>query len=786
MSITQIVPIQVTLAPGATPLPQFGTSLILEELTTAQYANFIAQSGGLSTLKITPQAVPGILDDLGLTSVDKAYENVSQHFSWQRTPEFCYLGYRGVADQTHNQEVTILPDAGSNDRASVGVYALTGLQGGPYSYASPGMLQVFTLTVADAGGGDGAPGVYTVGDADGNNYTYSSGGVNVWTFTFAEVAAGLYRATVAGVDYDYTAAGSETLEEIRDGVFAQMTAVAHPSWTGNTPTSTTITVTGNNVGEALVVTTNNGPDTIDDMTLVETQAIVTETVGAIATGIGAAITGSATPPAKWDPLVAAAVVTITAKASFIGIDLGITSSGPSSGDLVQALVTDHRETVVTVRDALDTALNTPSHPRFVNGTSGTDTITIDGVSAGDAIIFESLAPNDNIVQVETQGVLTLRTSQSTRVTINENPADSMAYDGTYELTLFGITVSYVASSETTTSVRNAIQALVDANIPQVSSTAVGVNIFDMTGVTPGLPFSTVASSPASDAAMTAAVQTPGRSINDDIDRALTDANDWYIHVNTGSDIDIQVATDYYDTIANSYPRMHYWQSATDAIVNDPIATATDVGAITKNTLTFRSKGAWHPVPASATKAYEGAVAQWVAFTTKLPGQINPTNKRILGLTDRGVLTPTQEQNLVDKAVERFEWVPTLGPAGASISQRRFVPSGRMIDIQRALDQIKVVYQQLALDFITSTDVVPYTNAGLAQIHANVVLKGTDLLRQQGLVVGDYRYNNSENRLPKRSDASDADRQAGKAPLFSFTITIDLGITEIPQEIQVFQ
>ena len=108
----------------------------------------------------------------------------------------------------------------------------------------------------------------------------------------------------------------------------------------------------------------------------------------------------------------------------------------------------------------------------------------------------------------------------------------------------------------------------------------------------------------------------------------------------------------------------------------------------------------------------------------------------------------------------------------------------MIDIQRALDQIKVVYQQLALDFITSNPIVPYTNPGLGQVHANVVVKGTQQLQAQGLVVGDWRYENG--RLPTVSDASDADRQAGIAPLFKFEITIQLGLTEIPIEVNVFQ
>lgn len=780
MSLAQVVPIQVTLAPGASPLPQFGTSYIPEELTTAQYALFVAQSGGLATLKLVADGLTDTLTALGLTSADKAWEDWVQHFAGQRVPEFAYAGFKGVADQVHLQSVIISPDSGSTTRASVGTYALTDLQGGPYSHVSAGVVQVVTLSVTDAGGGFGAPGTYTVQDVDSNVYTYGSGGINLWTVTVDSADTGLYRVTVDSVDYDFTTVGGETIEQIRDGIFAQM-QTAHPTWTGNTSGTDEITITGNAVGDTLTVTTNSGPSA--DMSLVETTPIVPETTAAIATAIAAAITGATSPPALWTAAAAVADVVITANDA--GVDLEIASNGPAAPDLTQVLTTDHRDLVSAVRDALDTLLDAASHPEFTNGVSGTDTLTITGATAGVPVIFSASAPNNNIAILQTQGVLTLRTAQVSRITIIENPADSMAFDGEYKITLFGTTVSYVASAETVTSVRDALKVLIDANVSEVSTADVGGTAFDMTGVTAGLPFTVAVTSPNSNGAMTHTVSVAGRSINDDIDRALTEQDDWYIVINTGSDVDIQVATDHIDDIGASTPRMHFWQSSTDAMKDLPIAGATDVGAITKATLTRRSKGAWHPVPAAATKAYEGAVSQWVGmYTTLLPGQIQPTNKRILGLVAREKLTATQETNLVDRAVERFEFVGSIGPAGASISQRRFTPSGRLIDIQRAIDQIADLYRRLAVDLITGNDILPYTNPGLAQIHAGVVVKGTKLLQDQGLVVGNYQY--VAGRLPKVSDATDADRQAGITPLFNFNITIQLGITEIPIQIQIFQ
>lgn len=793
MSIEQLVPIQVTLAPGATPLPQFGTSVILGELTTQQYADFIVASGGLSVLQLSPNGLTATLDSLGITAGERVYEDVTKHFSGQTVPELAYLSYRGDADKIHKQSVQILPESGTTDKASIGKYALNELEGGPYTYTSPGLAQTVTLTVTDAGGGDGAPGTYTVTDGAGRNFSYDSGGFNVWTVTVVSAAPGLYNITVSGVTYSYTATAGDSITDIRDGLFADTINFdvhpAHPDWTGNKVSTDAFTVTGNNVGETLVTATNGGPGTTE-MTFAETTPIVPETVATIATGIATAITSSVPPPNNYTAVDAAAVVTITANLGFEGTDLGIAGAGPSAGDLVQATTQDFREDVVTVRDALTTALGVPSHPTFTNADSGTDTILIDGVDAGVVIPLSVSAPNDNILLVEIQGVLTLRTQQTTRITIATNPADSFAFPGNYTLTAFGTMVSYTAAaSETPTTVRDAIQALVDANIPEVTTAVAGADAFDMTDNTAGETFGVTLTSPNSNAAMTQAIQTAARTIRDDIQRAIDDASDWYTVINSGSAVDIQEATDMMDDIGADTPRMHFWQSGNDAMKDTPLAGATDEGAVTFATGTRRSKGVWNPEPVTAdvgANAYEGVVSQWVGnYMTRLPGQIQPTGKRQLGFTSRNRLPTQQETNLEDRAVQYMEWVPSLGPSGSQVMQRRFTPAGRLIDLQRAMDQIQSVYQTLALDYITGVDIIPYTNNGIGEVNNNVVVAGTNLLRDQGLVVSpEATYVNG--RLPRVSDASQADREAGILPTFEFNITIQLGATEIPIQVNISQ
>jgi hypothetical protein len=793
MSIAQLVPIKVVLAPGATPQASFGISTIFGFLTSAQYAAFVAASGGSSALAIAPQGLTQTLEDLGLVPGDRLYEDAVSHFQGDRVPSIAYLSYRGVADQTHIQAVQILPEAGTTDKASVGAYKLLDIEGGPYTYISPGLAQVVTLEVADAGGGNGAPGVYRVEDGNGIVSTYNSGGFNVWTSVITVAAAGLYTVTVSGVTDSYTASGGDSIEDIRDGLFADMlNTVAHPGghpdWTGNTSGTDSITITGNVVGETLVVTSNLGP-TGSEATIAETAPIVPEAVGVIAAGIDAAMFAGPVVPANYTTVVAAGVITVTASAGFEGTDLGILGTGPTAGALVFAQTTDWREDVVTVRDALTVALGAASHPSFTNADSGTDSIVLTGTVAGDYVEVAVEAPNDNIVLSETQDIITLRTAQTSRVSVATNPADSFAYVGTYTLTLFGIMVSYVAGAgESAEDVRDALQASVDANIPQVTTSAVGTDALDLTSNTAGQPFGVTQTSPNGDAALTVTIPAAGYSIRNDILRAIQDAPESYIFLNSGTQVDIEVATATMDEIGADFPRMHYWQHADPAMLG-PIAGATDVGANTEATQTMRSKGVWNPEPvtsAATAKAYEGAASQWVgSFTTLLPGQIQPTGKRQRLFTSRNQLPIAQEKNLEARAVQYMEWVPTLGATGSQVMQRRFTPSGRLIDLQRALDQIQSVYQGLALDLITSMPIIPYTNPGIGIVHNSVVVEGTNLLKTQGLVIStEAAYVNG--RLPRVSDATKDERDAGILPVFEFSITIQLGATEIPITVNVSQ
>ncbi len=793
MSLEQLAPIQVFLAPGATPQRSFGISTILAVLTSEQFSKFVVASGGLSTLALTAQSVVSTLDDLGITSTERAFEDSTKHFTGERVPELAYLGFRGVADQTYDQTVQILPETGTTDRASVGLYALTDIEGGPYKYDSPGLAQTVELTVTDAGGGDGAPGTYRVQDGAGRTFLYDSGGFNLWTVVILSAAAGLYSLTVSGVVYTYTASGGDSVEDIRDGLFANTINFAlhppHPDWTGNTVSTDTITVTGTGVGVTLVVTANDGPGGTE-ASLTETTPIVPETTTVIAAGIDTAITGAPIPPTNYTSSAALAVVTLLASAGFIGTDLGILGNGPAAPDLTQVVTQDHRELVLTVATALLVALDAVVHPSFDTALNTPDELILTGEVVGQFVPVTVAAPNGNIVLLETQSLLTIRSAQTSRITIVENPADNFAFPGTYELTAFGVPVSYVAvASETVESVRDAVQALVDANISEVTTTIAGTIAFDMANNTAGQPFGVTLSSPNSDQAMTLAIQAAGYSIADDIDRANGDAADAYIYLNSGSAVDIQVATDHFDDIGSEFPRMHFWQSSNVAMKDTPLAGATDEGAVTFATATRRSKGVWNPEPVSAAStanAYEGVASQWVgSYTALLPGQIQPTGRRQQGFTSRSQLPPQQELNLEARAVQYMEFVPTLGANGGQVMQRRLTPSGRMIDLQRALDQIRSVYQQLAVDFITGQPIIPYTNNGIGRVHNAVVVVGTSLLVQQGLVISDEAQYVA-GRLPRVSDATQADREAGILPVFAFNITIQLGATEIPITVNVSQ
>jgi len=791
MSLDQFAPVQVTLSAAAPELPNFGISALPLELTSIQVSNFLGLSGGLSTLRVTPASFVDTLGSIGVTSAELAWIDVTDHFGGDRKPEEAYLTFRGAPDQVHAQTVTLNTDAGSATQARVGEYRIDDLEGGPYVYNSLGAAQATELEIADAGGGDGATGRYIVSDNAGNSYTYESGGTNLWTFVVLSAAVGLYTAVAEGVTYSYTATGADTIQSIRDGILADMNNLiahpgGHPEWISNVVGSDTITLTGSSIGLQLTVTSNLGPGGTE-ASMTETTPLVAETVGAIAAAIDAVITGvNPPPPVEWTTSVALGVITATAQAAFVGIDLGVRIAGPAPADATTTITVDHRETIVTVLTALDAAITAVSHPTFTHALLS-PVITITGVDAGVAIPASVSSPSGSLVLQETQSTLTLRSSQVSRVTIVAETGTD-AYVGAYTLSLLGQNLMHTAlAGASITSVRDALQASVDLNLGAETATlAQGTDALDITMTEQGKPVVVTLTSPGSNAGGTVVLQTASYGAVDDFDRALDDEGDWYFWVQRGTDTDIEVITIHVDDIEAATPRRHFAQASDQGIPDDPSATATDIAQFVKDTGTRRTSILWDPVPSSSVQDQQGVVHQWVGVaSTYLPGAVQWHALILDGLSGGQKLTGAQEGVMRDKAAAFLEFVGSLGTDGQRITNGPYVADGRQQDTARALDQIRNNYQVSAVALLAASAIIPYTDQGIQVINAMLQQVTAELITQGLVIENSFRYLPT-GAVPTIEDATQAQREQGIFPTFTFQIKIQLGGVQIPMQIEVSQ
>ena len=795
MSLDQHAPTKVVLGASAPAQPNFGITVLPAIYDSQQVTKFLALSGGISTIRVTQNSWPDTMEALGVDISEQTYIEVADHFGGTPVPDEAYLTFRGTADKLHIQTLTLNPDQGSTTQARVGEYRVTDIEGGPYIHVSAGVAQVTDLEIEDAGGGNGATGKYQVSDNVGNLYTYESGGTNLWTFVVTSAAAGLYTVTAEGVLYSYVAGGADSIEDIRDGMLADMNNLlvhpaGHPEWISNTSGTDTITLTGSSIGLQLTVTSNLGPGA-SEATITETTPLVPETVGAIATAIDLVITGaSPPPPVEWDTSVTAGIITATAKAAFVGQDLGIKIAGPGGSGATTTITADHRDTVVAVITAINVLIAAAVHPSFLNALAS-PTITLTGLAVGVAVSVAVASPSSSLVLQETQSILTLRTSQVTRITIiAESGTD--AFDGSYTLSLFGENLQHTAvGGDDIESVRDALQLSVDTNLGAETSTlAVATDAFDITMTTPGIPRTVIITSPSGNSGASSSLQTVSQGAVNDFDRAVDDEDKWYHWVNSSaaSDADIEALTIHVDSIAPSTPRRLWSQTADQTIPDTPIATATDIGAFVKATGTLRSTVYWDPIPSSDTDAVQGMASQWVGSASSfLPGAVQWNTFILTGVSGGQKLSGLQEGNLRDRAVVFTEFVGTLGSEGQRITNGPYTASGRQQDIARALDQIKFVYQNGATALFASSTIVPYNDSrGIPMIDSFIQSTTLNLVNQGLVLAGSFGYLPS-GKIPQIADQTDQSlREQGVFPEFRFQIKIQVGGVSLPMFIEVSQ
>ncbi len=797
MSEAQFAPITVVLQASAPLLPSFGISVIAAELDSQQLSKFLTLSGGLSTVPLTAQSAVETLDAIGVGASEIAFVDVVDHFGEQRKPERSFLTYRGVAEKLHIQTVTLSPETGSATQAAVGDYRIFNIEGGPYTHQSPGVAQVTDLEIIDAGGGFGATGRYEVSDAKGNSYVYESGGTNIWKFVVTVATAGSYTVTdtVAGETYTYVATGADTVTTIRDGMLAEMNNLishpaGHPNWITNTSGVDTVTMSGSSIGLQLAFTSNLGPGGIEATIDEIGGLLVPETVGAIATALDAVITGvSPPPPIEWSTGVAAGIITATAFTAFIGQDLAIKIAGPAAPDATTTITTDHRETVTTVITALNAKVTAETHPTFTDSFAD-PVITLTGTVVGAAVVVEVSSPQSTLVLAETQSTITLRKSQVTRVTIIAETGTD-AFVGGYTLSLFGENIMHTSGvGDSITVVRDAIQAKVDGDPTvggETSTLAVGTDSFDITMTKAGIARIVTIASPGSNSGATVSTQAASLGAADDFDRAIVDEDTWYFWLMRGSQTDQEAITLHVDNVAAATPRRAFFQTADTGYVDDPRASSDGIAEFIKASGTRRSFALFDPIPSSDVQSQQGMYTAWVGgASTYQPGQVQWHAFELTGVSGGQKLSAIQEFNVTDKSGGFVEFIGSLnGGAGGRITNAPYNADGTLLDITRALDQIRAVYQLNAVALLAGSAILPYTNQGISQING-MIQTTTKAFISQGLVVANSFQYLPNGRVPEISDATPLQAQQGIFPTFNFSIKIQLGGVQIRQEILVTQ
>ena len=149
MPATDFVEIDVVLAPKAVSRASLGRGMILHTLTDDQDALF----GVDRSVLLLQSSWPDTLASLGIVVGELAYEDVRAHFSQEKVPDDAYLGRRGDPTGTQVKTITIA-DAGGG-LAADGLYRLLDIEGGPYTFtaAASTVLIVRDGLIADIAGG---------------------------------------------------------------------------------------------------------------------------------------------------------------------------------------------------------------------------------------------------------------------------------------------------------------------------------------------------------------------------------------------------------------------------------------------------------------------------------------------------------------------------------------------------------------------------------------------------------------------------------------------------------
>jgi len=232
-------------------------------------------------------------------------------------------------------------------------------------------------------------------------------------------------------------------------------------------------------------------------------------------------------------------------------------------------------------------------------------------------------------------------------------------------------------------------------------------------------------------------------------RAAND--DWYALILTDLGLDvISAAAAHIETLT----KIMVVASADDACYNG--SSTTDILYVAEAGTYARSSVTYHP-----KAAYQFPHAGWVGkCLPKDPGKITWNFKALAGITVT-YLTPTEIAAIEAKKGNHYTRV-----AGVSITQQGVMSSGTFIDLTHSMDFMKARLQEYIYAKLVNTDKIPYTDAGVAVIEAEIraVLK---LCITQGILAASPAPTVT---IPKVVDQATTNRALRYMPDITFTAT----------------
>ncbi len=400
------------------------------------------------------------------------------------------------------------------------------------------------------------------------------------------------------------------------------------------------------------------------------------------------------------------------------------------------------EGVTAIRDALVLAVNA-----LVPGVGDTN------------VTAAPVSTDDLSLTADTAGIqfpITLITPASNMAFLQNIDVSAGGADGAYTIAIGSVAVTFNAISNTATQIRDGLITLLNGQtaLTGVTAAPTGVDLIDVTN--PATNFVLVLTSPASVMVSTLRVLNVG--IPEDLAAITAEQADWYLLLLTDRSDELILSA---ARAIEVQRRTFLAQSSDAAIVDTPFDSVSPGDIASKlKALSLARSGVVY-----ATDDTNDVAAGRVGL--QLPK--TPSSSTWKFKTLKAVLvdefSPTQLANLTAKSANGYRVL-----AGRNHTFEGTVASGEFLDVVRGVDKLFQDIQTNAFLTLLKNEKVPFTNAGIDLIAADVTAAlntstsaGLIALSRPNAITGEEESPAFTVTAPNVADIPAADRQARIIP-----------------------